>query len=538
MVFGPSEQLSRRTMIATIGAAAATLLTNRAVCSADLALQRSFAQGYVVNTASTVGRLGIPNVMVSNGREVTLTNASGWWSLAVEPGDSVFVIKPAQWAYAKASGIPELSYLHQPDGTPKHLRLQGPTIEPTGPLGPSINFYLAPVAEPEDFDVLLVADTQAENSTELEFVRQDLQSLTKRISARLAISHGDIMGDDLGLLPAYRTLLDDTGMIWHHCPGNHDLNLDSRDPRFACEGWKQFIGPTHYAFQHAGATFILLNNVEFAGSESPPTSGKLYRGYISDRQLTFVRNVLRHVPDEDLVVVSMHIPLVSFEAPDCPANTTLNRRALLEILSTRPNTVSFSGHSHTTEHHYLGAEHGFSRETPHHHHVLTAFCGSWWSGPHDQRGIPISDSRDGSPRGYHILTVRGNAYTTTFLPLPECVPRDLRVIKHSTDMGSCLLVDVFDGGPRTEVRCEISGVAEIRFDFQRTRMKDPHIVEVFAQNRRQMKPWVEASVSSHLWLAPIPDDLAPGEYSCSICVKTEYGDYQRHAYALSIRGPA
>lgn len=34
---------------------------------------------------------------------------------------------------------------------------------------------------------------------------------------------------------------------------------------------------------------------------------------------------------------------------------------------------------------------------PHHHHVLTAVSGSWWSGPLDRRGIASADSRDGHP---------------------------------------------------------------------------------------------------------------------------------------------
>lgn len=96
-----------------------------------------------------------------------------------------------------------------------------------------------------------------------------------------------------------------------------------------------------------------------------PNSGS-YSGRFGDAQLQFVRNLLKHVPREHLVVVSMHIPLVSHHDGSNPADTTVDRRALLELLSNRLHTLSLSGHMHTTEHHYLGAEAGFLGPTPHH----------------------------------------------------------------------------------------------------------------------------------------------------------------------------
>ena len=49
--------------------------------------------------------------------------------------------------------------------------------------------------------------------------------------------------------------------------------------------------------------------------------------------------------------------------------------------------VSFSGHTHTTEHHYFGAADGWNGAEPHHQHMLTTLSGSWWSGPFDHRGV-------------------------------------------------------------------------------------------------------------------------------------------------------
>ena len=113
------------------------------------------------------------------------------------------------------------------------------------------------------------------------------------------------------------------------------------------------FGPRHYAFQHAAATFIVLDNVHYFGANPGALRSGTYAGLIGERQLQFVRNVLAHVPAEHLVVVSMHIPLATYQDPTSAADNTADRNALLRLLSARPHTLSLSGHMHLTEHHYL-----------------------------------------------------------------------------------------------------------------------------------------------------------------------------------------
>ena len=107
------------------------------------------------------------------------------------------------------------------------------------------------------------------------------------------------------------------------------------------------------------------------------------------------------------IVLSMHIPLTTCNDPANPADNTADCRALLALLSGRPHTVSFSGHMHTSEHHHLGAEHGFAGPGRHHHQVLAAASGSWWGGPRDGCGMPNAVCPDGTPNGFHVLSVDG-----------------------------------------------------------------------------------------------------------------------------------
>ena len=188
--------------------------------------------------------------------------------------------------------------------------------------------------------------------------------------------------------------------------------------------------------------------------------------------------------------------------------------------------VSFAGHTHTTEHIYFDASQGWKGEGAHHHHILTAVSGSWWSGPLDHRGVACADSRDGTPNGFHMLAVDGLTYKTRFVPAKEPNGRQMRLSVdsrvHSGEQGDRagipprpvavlahrqgdarrgeLIANVFDGGPRTKVTMRIGARAPI--EMQRQIQPDPFVAELFNRNRSEKKPWVKAEVSSHIWTRP------------------------------------
>lgn len=508
--------MSRREVIAALGvapfAAFATSGSTQERESAFAGVARGRVWAATGNAAAMIApAAGLAGVMVSNGRDVTVTNSAGEWQLPARPGDMLFVIKPKNWTYVEEAGVPTFSHRFE--------------LAEAGSAA-SIDFHLRPQAEPDHFDVLLLADTQAADAQELDYVRKEISQGLQGVPAAFAINHGDIMGDDLSLLESYRAFLSSTGLQWHHCPGNHDLDLDAVSSHTAFDTWQRIIGPAHYAFQHAGATFIVLNNVDYFGKGARPVEGRMYRGQIGSEQLAFVANVLKHVPHDDLVVVSMHIPLVSFEDPDCAADNTADRRELMALLSGRPNTVSFSGHSHTTEHHYLGREQGYLGASPHHHHVLTAFCGAWWGGPLNGRGVPVADSRDGSPRGFHILSVRGQSYETRFVPMGDAVHPQFRlsVSAGAEDLhasGRAVVVDVFDGGPRTRIRCERADGMQT-LSLRRAAIADPHIVANYREHRALMRPWVAPARSSHIWAAELPESEEGREHDYVVHILNEY----------------
>ena len=536
--------LTRRQMMAAAGASALTLTTSSSQAAPARVASGSVFEDLEGRGKRGRGSRGIAGVMVSNGRDVVKTDPEGRWRLGVSEGDSLFVIKPPHWGTPLApTSVPQFSYLHQPRGSAKDIAWHHAGVAETGPLPPSIDFPLVRQQESTHFEVLLFADTQPQNRVELGYLRDDIIAGALGTRAAFGINHGDVVFDDLSLYPRYLQLLGATGIPWHHCPGNHDINMEARDDRSSRETWKRVFGPRHYAFQFAGATFILLDNVYYFGDNPGTPRNGAYCGRIGERQLQFVRNVLAHVPREHLIVVSMHVPLLTYQDPSKAADNTADRDSLLRLLAARPHTVSFSGHMHLTEHHYLCD--GSAGSNGHHHHqVLAAASGGWWGGPHDGRGIPSADSPDGSPNGYHILAVDDARYSTRFVPATGKTSRQLRAVVNSPsarqaaavwadahsrapipacELVACeLVVNVFDGGPRTRVSYVIGG-RPAHVPMQRQAICDPFVAQLFARSGATQKPWVQAVPSSHVWTAGLPCDLAMGAHRIEVRAVDEYG---------------
>jgi hypothetical protein len=543
-----------------------TLLPRRAVMLAATAAGLGAAAGAEAETGpllakgtvyeqTDAGRRGLPDILVSNGEAVVATDADGSWTLPVAEGESVFVIKPTGWTTEvdPDTQLADFAYLHSPNGTPTSLDARFPGVRPTGALPRSIDFALRRQDEPTRFDALLLTDPQPESVAELGYVRDDVVAQLCEFPAAFAIVHGDLMFDDLAFYDRFNRMVGAAGIPWHACPGNHDMNYEAPDDALSRETFKRVYGARHHAFQHGGATFILLDNVEYLGTdpEKPLAAGK-YRGRFGSRQLAFVRNVLAHVPRDSLVVISHHIPLYTLLGSE-PATVNTDTADLLAAVATHPSCISFSGHTHTNEHWHLGPD-GKPAETGHHHHVLSAASGSWWSGPGDVRGIPVALATDGSPSGFHILSVDGARAVARLIPSHDPARALLRIVldsqAHETSpelfseyqpgalltgpiaaaqvASTRVVVNLFEGGPRSTVELAAGDGAYV--PMKPVLRIDPFVQEVYGRNAATRKPWVKPELSSHLWQSALPASLGAGTHRLQVRATDEYG--VRHAASM------
>lgn len=380
---------------------------------------------------------GIPGVAVSNGFDVVVTDRSGGYQLPERPDMSVFVIQPEGWRVpTDPNGVPQFAYQHKPAGSPKPLRFGG--LPKTGPLPAAINFPLAASSVGEDFTCAVIGDAQVYTNEEVSHTRDsfvdDLMDREGKVDCLIPV--GDVVGDDLDLIPRLAELMGVVGapQWWVH--GNHDFDFDADFDENSADSWRRLWGPEYYAFEMGKTTFIVLDNVVYPCSAEDNVddsrrfcitdSRKRYNGRITDEQMAFVENLLAVTPEDRLLVFAHHIPFVSFVDHLAQPHQTDNVMDLYALVGDRP-ALSLSGHTHTIENMAAGdsfagwhTEVGVS-ELPFRHLITGAVSGGWWNGDFDVHGVPMSLQRQGGPRGWVEMQVEGTDYLLDYrgTGLPE-----------------------------------------------------------------------------------------------------------------------
>jgi hypothetical protein len=490
------------------------------------------------------GDPGVPGVAVSNGRDITVTDEAGRWSLPVEgEATTFFVIKPRGWMTSRdVHNLPRFHYHHQPAGSP---RQRFPGIPPTGPLPESIDFPLRPHDEPNRFKAVICGDPQPRNEREVGYLAQTVIPDLAGTDAAFGVSLGDIAFDDLATYDPLNAAFGLIGVPWHNVLGNHDLNFDSPDNRHANETFRRVYGPTYYAFDHGPVHFVVLNNIEWLGPdpERPQWTGN-YRGQLGSRQLEFVPRDLERVPPDRLVVLLMHIPLQrGFDL--VPGSQTADRQALYRLLESRPHTLSFSAHTHWHRHLFVDAEDGWRGAQPHHHIITGTLCGSWFGGAPDEFGVPHSIMSDGTPRGYLELEFDGNSYRMDgyrslgrsrdlqmHIELPEQV---VRAQVHET----AVTVNVFNGSERSRVQLRC-GPGDAWRPLHPVREPDPRFVRLRERDAALQPPYrglpQPLQECTHLWRGSLPQNLPAGTHLVEVVATDMFGNTHHGRRPLRVVG--
>jgi hypothetical protein len=390
--------------------------------------------GVVFDDANRNGRLdagerGVPDIKVSNGREVVLTDQRGGYSLPVRSDMSVFVVQPSGWRVpTDQRWVPQFAYEHKPAGSPKALRYGG--LPPTGPLPSAINFPIIPTESGQSFDCAVLGDVQPASNIEVGYVRDSLvrELLNAPMKPACLLALGDIVSDDLHLIPRTAEVMGAVGAPQWWVQGNHDYDHDADHDIDSSDTWRRLYGPNNYAFEMGQAVFIVLDNVSFPCGEDPREARerpfckqywKTYNGRLLPDQMTFIANVLKATDPKKLVVFAAHIPFVGFDNSESQPHQTDNLGELYALVKGRP-ALSLTGHSHTLENLAPGDSMAGWKDTvgvttiPFRHLVAGAVAGDWWGGDYDIDGTPMSIQGDGSPRGYVDFAVDGTAYTLDY----------------------------------------------------------------------------------------------------------------------------
>ncbi len=367
--------------------------------------EQQMAKGIVFVDSNHDGKLDadeqrISGVRISNGQSIVMTNPQGEYNIPVSDDQIVFVIKTRGFRTALSEdNLPRFYYIHKPAGSPK-LRFSG--VAATGPLPSSINFPLYPQNEPENFKAILFGDPQPRNLTEVGYIAEDVIPEVIGTDASMGVTLGDIVFDDLSCFTAVNETYGLLGIPWYNIIGNHDINLDVKQRKYANETFENTYGPSYYSFDYGNVHFIAADNINY---HVDPTDGRSkYNAKFGQQQLEFIKNDLALVPANSLVVILMHIPLTG----------TIDRQELYRLIEKRPFCLSISGHTHYHANKFIDQTDGWNGDQPHHHIINVTVSGSWWGGNPDERGIPHTMMKDGAPNGYSIISFDNTNYQLDF----------------------------------------------------------------------------------------------------------------------------
>ncbi len=506
----------------------------------SVSFAQDFVQGYVYEDLHNTGQRdsgdpGIASVMVSNQRDVVLTDENGFYRLPIEEEMIIFVTKPAAYQFPlNEFNIPQFYYIYQPQGSPD-LNYAG--LEPTGPLPESVDFGLIPSEKKDSFTTIIFGDPQPANHKELDFYRDGVVSELAGLEADMIIPLGDIMFDNLNLFGRYNKIMAVLDTPVFNIIGNHDINFDADGNRFARETFKRHYGPAYYSFEEGDVHFIAIDNVDYLGynEEGNPQ----YVGNIRPGQLEWIANNLEHVSDDKLIVLMAHIPLYAPGRDDTPSLITNDRIKLFELLEPFDQVLFVGGHVHTISHSFLGEEFGRMNPNTIHQHLTAAASGSWWKGPLNKNGIPVTTQRDGTPNGYHIYRFDGNSYTDMFKPagLPDDYQMRIELPSAQFSVDSIseqeIRVNVFNGSEKSEVKFRINDGY-----WQVMERLDLAMSTFFSEMREEhddtFLSWIQPINTNHIWQAPFPIDTSIGVHRLEIHTRDMYGQEFTQAKVLEI----
>jgi hypothetical protein len=468
--------------------------------------------------------LGISDVCVSNGIQVTKTDRYGNFSLPVGNDNIIFVIKPSEYNFPLDSfNQPLFYYIHKPNGSP-NLQYRG--VKPTGPLPKLINFGLIKKNYQSNFKILVFGDPQPYNLKEVEYFYQGIVKELENVQdVEFGLSMGDLVGDNLDLFVPYKNAVKKVGIPWYNVIGNHDENYDVVSDTLSDESFEREFGPSNYSFNEGKVHFIILDDILYPD----PRDGKGYWGGFREDQFRFIENDLKFVPKDHLVVLAFHIPLSEFEGGDPFSDEHRNR--LFSLLKDFPFTLSISAHTHWQSQDFFGEKEGWLQNGKHHHLNIGTSCGDWYSGRLDDNGVPISTMRDGTPKGYGFLNFNENAYTFDYKVAgkeDEYIMEIFapQVVEKGRWPDPFVYVNFFIGSQNDTLWYRIDDrewkIMDYTFDYDpsyQKKLNEWDYASVLLDGKRPSNP----DKCNHLWYGKLPKNLDVGEHVIEIKVKDMFG---------------
>lgn len=355
----------------------------------------------VYGIVSSAG-VGVENVVVSDGAEVTVTNEKGIYQLkSAKKWGYVFISVPSGYEVPSVGVLPQFH---------RALKNSADVVE-------RADFKLEKVDGQDSYKIFMLGDMHLANRTGdlgqfAQFTSDLTDYMTRHKGEKMyALTLGDMTWDlywysNSYYFPQYLNTINSQikNLQIFHTMGNHDNDFQTRSDYDAAVKYVDQICPTYYSFNIGKVHYVVMDDIDCTSYDG--TESRNYVKSLSAEQLDWLAKDLSHVAKTTPVVVAMHAqvfyPTTSgFKIDHDPVNTL----RLFDILD--GYTVRFvTGHTHklfnVTPDAPIVDGHNF-RE-----YNSGSVCASWWWSGNLTPGIHIGT--DGTPGGYGIWDVTGTDF--------------------------------------------------------------------------------------------------------------------------------
>lgn len=250
------------------------------------------------------------------------------------------------------------------------------------------------------FTLFCIADPQVRTEKHLDRFRSetmvDLKESAEQFEVSYGMTLGDIVSDAPAMMEPMRRAMADGGMKIFQVIGNHDHNQDEPYDLNAIKNYENTFGPANYSFNRGNAHIVVLDNVIYSGN-------KKYSGGFTEDQITWLRNDLKYVPDDKLLILGVHIPTRN-------QNNLVRCQELYALIEPYNEVNIMSGHTHYNQNMKIP-------ESKIYEHIHGAASGAWWSG---------TINGDGCPNGYGVYEIEGNTIVNWYYK-PTGLRKDFQI---------------------------------------------------------------------------------------------------------------
>ena len=355
----------------------------------------------VYGIVSSAG-VGVENVVVSDGAEVTVTNEKGIYQLkSAKKWGYVFISVPSGYEVPSVGVLPQFH---------RALKNSADVVE-------RADFKLEKVDGQDSYKIFMLGDMHLANRTGdlgqfAQFTSDLTDYMTRHKGEKMyALTLGDMTWDlywysNSYYFPQYLNTINSQikNLQIFHTMGNHDNDFQTRSDYDAAVKYVDQICPTYYSFNIGKVHYVVMDDIDCSSYDG--STSRNYVKSLSAEQLDWLAKDLSHVAKTTPVVVAMHAqvfyPTTSGFKIDQDQVNTLR---LFDILD--GYTVRFvTGHTHklfnVTPDAPIVDGHNF-RE-----YNSGSVCASWWWSGNLTPGIHIGT--DGTPGGYGIWDVTGTDF--------------------------------------------------------------------------------------------------------------------------------